>query len=216
MKSPFHQITAIFLAMVLSAVCDAGGEWKFIDNSDDVALYARQLSRHSETQFKGICTVNRSLANVGSVLSDIPSYPKWFFKCIEAKKIPAKNSSGLHFFLYVAIDTPWPFKNRDVYYETEVVIDRTLEKVVITSSALKEHVIPLRKDYVRITDSELQWILEKTGTHRTRVIFINRTHAAGPFANYLSDPGVRNTIVHSLRNLKRTLEQQEPAEIIEP
>jgi hypothetical protein len=191
--------------MVLPTISVAGGEWKLIVDKDGITLFAREVSGHSEMQFKGVCIVSRPLESVVSVLSDTASYPKWFFKCIEAKKIPTENPSEFHFLLYVAIDTPWPFTDRDVVYKTEVNIDFALGKAVIRSIALKRPLIPLRRRYVRITDSEQQWILEKISVGRTRITFINRTNAAGPFANFISNPGIRDTMIHSLKNLKKIL-----------
>jgi hypothetical protein len=59
----------------------------------------------------------------------------------------------------------------------------------------------LRSGYVRITDSVHRWILESVSSAHTRITFINRTNAAGLFANYISDPGTRDTTVRSLKNL---------------
>ena len=189
--------------MLLPAISVAGGEWELIVDKDGITLYAREVSDHSEAQFKGVCMINRPLASVGSVLSDIASYPKWFFKCIEAKKIPTNNSSELLFLLYVALDAPWPFSDRDVVYKAEVSIDNVSGKVIINSIALKTPMIPLRRRYVRITDSEHQWILERISVDRTRITFINRTNVAGPLGNILSNPVIRDTTIHSLKNLKK-------------
>ena len=188
--------------MLLPAISVAGGEWELIVDKDGITLYAREVSDHSEAQFKGVCLINRPLESVGSVLSDIASYPKWFFKCIEAKKVPAEDSTPFQFFIYVAIDTPWPFLDRDVVYKTEVSIDNVSRKVIIHSIALKTPLMPLRRRYVRITDSEHQWILERISVDRTRITFINRTNVAGPLANILSNSVVRDTTIHSLKNLK--------------
>jgi hypothetical protein len=208
MKRSVKRIIIILILIVLPVISIAGGEWKLIADKDGISLFARDLSGHSEAQYKGVCTVSRPLESVGSVLSDIASYPKWFFKCIEAKKIPAEDSTTSQFFLYVAIDTPWPFSDRDVIYKTEVSIDYVSGKVIIDSIALKTPLMPLRRRYVRITDSEHQWILEKISVDRTRITFINRTNVAGPFANYLSNPGIRDTTIHSLKNLKKIFSHQ--------
>ncbi len=181
----------------------AGSDWELLNNEEGITLYVRDVSGHSEAEYKGVCIIDRPIEVVGSVLSDIPSYPKWFFKCIESKKIPVENSSERNFFLYVAIETPWPFSDRDAVYKVEITIDYALGKVFIQSTALKEPLVPLRRQYVRITDSEHQWILEKISADRTRITFINRTNAAGPFANYISNPGIRDTTFHSLKNLKK-------------
>jgi hypothetical protein len=208
MKRSVKRIIIILILIVLPVISIAGGEWKLIADKDGISLFARDLSGHSEAQYKGVCTVSRPLESVGSVLSDIASYPKWFFKCIEAKKIPAEDSTTSQFFLYVAIDTPWPFSDRDVIYKTEVSIDYVSGKVIIDSIALKTPLMPLRRRYVRITDSEHQWILEKISVDRTRITFINRTNVAGPFSNYLSNPGIRDTTIHSLKNLKKIFSHQ--------
>jgi hypothetical protein len=206
MRSTAKRIIIILPFMFLATISGASDQWKSIVERNGITLYARELNGHSEAQFKGVGVVDRPLEAVGSVLSDITSYPKWFFKCIEAKKISTENSSELHFFLYVAIDTPWPFSDRDVVYKTGVTIDYASQKVVVHSIALKTAIIPLRRQYVRITDSEHQWILEKISKNRTRITFINRTNAAGPFANYLSNSGTRDTTLYSLENLKRILQ----------
>ena len=183
------------------AILFAGYEWELVDKENGIAVYAREVRGHSGREFKGVCLVKQPIEVIGSVLSDIPSYPKWFYKCIESRRIPSENTSGHNLLLYIAIETPWPFSDRDVVYKTAVTIDRALGKVVIESAAQKEQFVPLRSGYVRITDSENRWILERISSARTRITFINRTNAAGPFANYISDPGTRDTTVRSLKNL---------------
>ena len=43
--------------------------------------------------------------------------------------------------------------------------------------------------------------IAKVSSQQTRITFINRTQAAGPFSNYISNPGTRDTTFHSLKNL---------------
>ena len=191
MKSIVKLIKINLILIAFPVLVAAGSDWKLIANEEGVVLYSRKVSGHSEIQFKGVCLISQPLEVIGAVLFDIPSYPGWFFKCIESKKIPVANASELNYYLYASIDTPWPFSDRDVVYKANVAIDSDLGKVVIKSTALSEPFIPVRSSYVRITDSE-----------QTRITFINRTNAAGPFANYISNPGTRETTFHSLKNLK--------------
>lgn len=202
MKSIVKLIKINLILIAFPVLVAAGSDWKLIANEEGVVLYSRKVSGHSEIQFKGVCLISQPLEVIGAVLFDIPSYPGWFFKCIESKKIPVANASELNYYLYASIDTPWPFSDRDVVYKANVAIDSDLGKVVIKSTALSEPFIPVRSSYVRITDSEHQWILEKISSEQTRITFINRTNAAGPFANYISNPGTRETTFHSLKNLK--------------
>jgi len=201
MKSVVKLIKINLILIAFPVLLAAGSDWKLIAHEEGVALYSRKVSGHAELQFKGVCLINQPLEVVGAVLSDIPSYPKWFFKCIESKKIPVENTSEFNFYLYIAIDTPWPFSDRDVVYKAKVAIDYVLGKIVIKSTASTEQFVPPQRGYVRITNSEHQWVLERVSSERTRITFINRTNAAGSFASYISDPGTRDTTVHSLKNL---------------
>ena len=203
MKRSINLIKAsLIILIVTSMLVAAVNDWTFIANEAGVLLYSRKVSGHSELQFKSVCLIDQPLEVIGAVLSDIPSYPNWFFKCIESKQILIENTAEFKYYLYAVIDTPWPFSKRDVVYETRILIDYDSEKVVIKSKALTDPLIPLRNGYVRITDSEHQWILEKVSSKKTRISFINRTNAAGPFANYISNSGSRDTTVYSLQNLK--------------
>ena len=199
-----NSITHIAINLILIAcplILVAGSDWELADNEEGVALYSRTVSGRAELQFKSVGLVNQPLEAIGAVLSDIRSYARWFFKCIDAKKISVENTSELNFYLYIAIDTPWPFSDRDVVFNTNVAIDYDLGKVIIKSTAVAEPLVSLKSGYVRITDSEHQWLLEKVSSQQTRITFINRTQAAGPFSNYISNPGTRDTTFHSLKNL---------------
>ncbi len=61
--------------------------------------------------------------------------------------------------------------------------------------------IPLKKDHVRITDSELEWSLDRLDANRTQVTFSKRINAGGNLGSYLSDSGCRKTVFQSLVNL---------------
>ncbi|UCD81360.1 MAG: hypothetical protein JSW26_08025 [Desulfobacterales bacterium] len=175
--------------------------WKVVSNDNGVRIYSRMVAGHEESEFKGITDINQPIEVVGAVLADVPAYTEWFFKCLEARKIPQISSTAYSFRVYIALDTPWPLWQRDIIYDVKIKIDTTSGKVVVRSKALPDPVVPDRKDHVRITDSELHWILEKIDMHHTRMIFIMRTDAGGSVGSYWSDLGCRKTIYHSLINL---------------
>ncbi len=184
-----------------------GGDWALVADDDGLRLYSRLHTDNAQREFKGVSVVDHPIEAVGSVLSDIAAYPKWFFRCLQAQKIPTKDASDYNFLLYVVIDTPWPFSDRDAVYRAVTSIDCTAGKIVVRIKAIKTHLMAERKAYVRITDSDLQWILERLTPRQTRITFINRTHAAGPWGDIISGSGTRATTLHSLKNLKIQLRQ---------
>ena len=199
--------TVNLLILIISLlVADTGGlfaqeQWKSVSNDNGVAIYSRKVIGQEDSEFKGITDINQPIEVMGAVSAEIPGYTGWFFKCRQARKIPAISSTAYNFMVYIAIDTPWPLWPRDIVYDVKIKIDMASGKVEVRSKAVPEPVVPIRKDHVRITDSELHWVLERIDTHRTRIIFIMRTDAGGSVSSYWSDLGCRKTIYHSLINL---------------
>jgi hypothetical protein len=198
-------VTLLILIISLLSV-DPGGlfaqeQWKSVSNDNGVAIYSRKVAGHEESEFKGIIDINQPIEVIGAVLAEIPAYTGWFFKCLQARKIPQNSSTANIFMVYIALNTPWPLWPRDIVYDVKLKIDMASDKVEVHSKAVPDPVVPIRKDHVRITDSELHWVLERIDTHRTRIIFIMRTDAGGSVSSYWSDVGCRKTIYHSLVNL---------------
>ena len=196
----------LLILIIPLLVADPGGlfaqeQWETVSNDNGVAIYSRKVIGQEDSEFKGITDINQPIEVMGAVSAEIPGYTGWFFKCRQARKIPAISSTAYNFMVYIAIDTPWPLWPRDIVYDVKIKIDMASGKVEVRSKAVPEPVVPIRKDHVRITDSELHWVLERIDTHRTRIIFIMRTDAGGSVSSYWSDLGCRKTIYHSLINL---------------
>jgi hypothetical protein len=202
--SQWFIVIFIFSAFGLMAV--DGDGWKLLTDEEGVALYTRAPADNGTSEIKGVCEVERPLDTVGRVLSDVASYPNWFFRCHHTRKIPAQEATDHNFLLYIVIDTPWPFADRDVVYKVVTTVDSAAGRVVVHSTAVKTQSLARKKDYVRITDSKLQWILERLSAGQTRITFINRTHAAGLWGDYISNSGTLATTLHSLKNLKKLLD----------
>ena len=203
--TPASRLLLLFCMLFTTSQTDlfAQEQWALVQNEEGVTIYSRKIADHAESEFKGISTINQPVEVVGAVLADIPAYTQLFYNCRYARKLQHKMSSDHNFLLYMVIETPWPLWDRDIIYFARTTIDIGSERILIQSKALGEPIVPIRKDHVRITDSELQWILERFDSIRTKVTFTKRTNAGGSLGGYLSDVGCRKTIFHSLINLHR-------------
>jgi hypothetical protein len=207
----FLQVFIIFLGG--QTALGARQQWELVQDQGEVKIYERKTEGFSESEFKGVCTVNQPVEIIGAVLLDIPGYIKWFHNCSAIKKIPQIDSNDLDFILYVTINAPWPLLDRDIVYQTQVAVDIVAGKVTVKSAALKDPLVPIVKGCVRITDSELHWLLEKISPDRTRVTFAQRTNIGGAAGAFLSNSGSKMTIFDSLKNLRRIADDPKYAEI---
>jgi hypothetical protein len=197
------KIFILFFTMLITGelTIAAKGDWVFVAESQGVTIHSRKVVEHPEFEFRGSLIVNQPVEVIGAVLADIPSFTRWFYKCTLARKVPDRISSDLEFLLYVAIETPWPLWNRDVVYAVRTEIDITSGKITVHGKAHQDAGVSISKDHVRITDSELQWVLERLDSNRTKVTFSKWIDAGGNIGSYLSNAGCRKTVFQSLVNL---------------
>ena len=196
-------ILIIALLAADPGVLFAQEQWKSVSNDNGVAIYSHKVAGYEGSEFKGITDIDQPFEVIGAVLADIPAFTGWFFNCLQAGKIPQISSTAYNFMVHFTLDTPWPLWPRDVVYDVKIKVDMASGKVDVRCKAVPEPAVPIQKDHIRITDSELHWVLERIEPHQTRIIFIMRTVAGGSVSSYWSDLGCRKTIYHSLKNLHR-------------
>lgn len=201
----FNKIVILFWLMFVaggSSTASVDG-WTFLEKDRGVTMHSRKVDGYAESEFKGSLIVNQPIEVIGAVLTDIPAYTDWFFSCVQARKIPGKASTNLNFQIYIVVEPPWPLWKRDVIYQTRTRIDFPSGVVLVRGKALRETSVLNREKHVRVTDSALEWALQRLDETRTMVTFRNRINVGGNIGNLLSNLGCRKTIFESLINLDR-------------
>jgi hypothetical protein len=198
----YHMILQVILCLTFLQISFAADEWELVEEIDGVKVFESAWEGYSEHQYKGIRVFQQPVEIIAAVLADINSYPSWFYRCAEAKKISDNDTSVLDFSLYIVIDVPWPFSDRDAVFHAVTAVDHDSGKVVIRSKARPESDFVLHKNHVRITNSEQQWILEKIAPHKTQATFINRVAVSGSMAAFISDMGSQATVLQSMLNMQ--------------
>ncbi len=202
MKFYLHSTLQIIICLALLATALAADDWKLVEDGGDIKIYESDWGGYSENQYKGVSVIRQPIEIVAAVLADIESYPEWFYRCSEARKLAGDKAAVLDFSLYIVIDAPWPFSDRHAVFRAQTTVDAVSETIVINSVAQIESEIPPHKGYVGITNSAQQWNLEKLAPQTTRITFINRTGATGSMTAGITNLGSQATVHQSLINLK--------------
>ncbi len=138
-------ICVCILLIADQTVYSAQEKWIFINQDQGVTMHSRKVAGRAESEFRGSITIDQPVEVVGAVLADIPSFTRWFYKCIQARKIPDKTSTDLNFLIYIVIETPWPLWNRDVVYAAATTIDIASGNIKIQGHARQDAAVPLEK-----------------------------------------------------------------------
>src|SRR5882757_5622976 len=134
-------------------------DWKLKSDKEGVAIYLRSLP---DSKFKAIkveCEVNATLSQLVTVLLDVNTAPEWVYNtksCVLLKRV---SPSELYYYSEVTI--PWPASNRD-FIAHLITVQDAQTKVVTVYGPTAPDLVPVKKDIVRVRQSEGKWVLTPT------------------------------------------------------
>jgi hypothetical protein len=133
--------------------------WKEMERSDGISHYTKPIKGTDLNAYLGICVINSSLDTLYSVLSNVPEHVKWVKYC--ATSVYLEKPSQTDSFQYYDFNVPWPFANRDIVVHCTTKFDWPSGRIRIFAEAVKDPMVPMKKNHYRITDSKQEWILEQ-------------------------------------------------------
>ena len=145
---------APLLALLALAAVNVRAEdgWELRLDEDGLRVETREVAGSKFRAFRAELVVPAAPAAVLARLRDIDSYPAWFPDTVEARRIAADNGRWAN---YVRTSAPWPVKDRDAIYVSELEETAAGPRVnVATDPALAPET-----DAVRIREAAGFWLL---------------------------------------------------------
>ncbi len=199
-------LAAVLLGLLLTAAM-AESDWEHLYTKDGIDVYQKDLPDTDVCRFKGVGFVDASMETIGCVLRDIPAFPEWvanFKKAVVLKDIDRNTK-----ITYNIIDTPFPYKNRDMIIENDTVYNLEKGSAEITFAARDSSLAPPTDKYVRMTDVSGRYFIEFFGREKTRVTY---EYQADPEGNIPVALANRVEIKHqpyiSLKGLREMADKQ--------
>ncbi|MEM6719848.1 MAG: START domain-containing protein [Bacteroidota bacterium] len=169
-------------------------DWKLKKEKDDIKIYVKSTESSSIKLFKAEMTVKSSLDLVFNTILDGDKLKDWNYKALDSKLL---NKSPNEYLLWMALDLPWPVRNRDVVISCKVF--KITDDIVKIDIAAASDRYPESDDYLRMTQFEGYWLLEKVGenvkiTHQMfgdpggsiPNWFVNSTITRAPYNNFIA------------------------------
>jgi hypothetical protein len=204
------------LCMVMTAVMSWAGPteegWKKVRDRDGIQVYTRPVKGSLLDEFLGVADIPAPLEVVQEVWLDFPSYPQWFGSCREYRLIKTVSAAPPHYLVYyVAASPSWAagVSDRDAVLEITAEDLRTKErKVVIHLKAVKEPIIPLNPNYVRITQLSGRIILTGINEKATRVAYQMHYDPGGKLPYRVVQSTIVNRPVETITGLRRMVKKE--------
>lgn len=171
-----------------------------IINKNGVNQYQRTVNGSDLKEYIAITVMDARIEVVGEVFRDIEAQPLWMPTCIEARIV--KKIDRNRMIIYTVMKSPWPTKDRDIVIKNDMKYDLINGKGLITFKALKQPLVPLREDRVRITELTGSFKMEYLGRDKTKLIYRQIVDPGGDVPLKIAYLIIKNNPYNTLVNLK--------------
>ena len=165
----------IFFSFIFSNIKtfnDFPDNWSKIQN-DNIKIETQMIDDKPYCRATG--SFNFPSNKIVDILRDQVSYPNIFERIISTKMIT-------DYIVYVEIDLPFPFKNRDYIVEYNYFKDGQIEYFYY--KATNKHNIPINNDFIRLLNTSGIWKITSLNDNQTELTYIWQGELMGDFPDW--------------------------------
>ena len=104
--------------------------WELQKSADGVEVYYRDSDSSEIKELKIVCQIEASFSSAIALINDIPSMPKWVFRCEEAKVLKSHDVSNFIFVNHT--DFPFFFSDRELVFQCTTYKEKETQKRVLS------------------------------------------------------------------------------------
>jgi hypothetical protein len=179
-------------------------DWVLEKNKDGVKVYTRSIEGWSIKEFKGVVSIQATLAQVEAAIRDSPNRSKWMHNSYDTKDVRWVSNNEV--YTYSAIDAPWPVSDRDNVLHWKY--NRVSDKFIRIDMKAAPNEIAQVSGVVRVTRLEGFWTLEDKGNGYIEVVQQVAAEPGGSIPAWLANSSVVDAPYNTLYNLKKHVESQ--------
>jgi|GEM_PF-236940 hypothetical protein len=175
--------TTIFLLSCLFAFAGfSQSNWKLSKSKEGIQVYQRDSKFSSYKSIKVECTLQGSFDRLIAIINNVNQYKDWVYNNRSTSLV--KRVSPYEFYYYTETFLPWPLDNRDAVMHTRITKENNNSILKINSVAVPGYV-PLKSDKVRITRSDINWLVTKASANSIHIVYTFETDPGGNVPSWL-------------------------------
>jgi hypothetical protein len=175
----------VVLTGFFAGILHAEEPWTLAKEAEGIKVFTRSVPGSAANEFKGIAEIDAPIEVIVEVFKDIPSFTQWYGFCKEIKLL--KHDTENHRVMYFVLKTMGPVKDRDLVMEAFDKFDKQAGKNTIAIKALKEELVPIQDKYVRMTDLNATYSMDRIDQDKTHVVYTVKADPAGYIPAFISN-----------------------------
>lgn len=197
------------LVLLLCTTVAAGSAWELSGTRDGITVWTRTIPGAPLKDFRGRVVVDHPLDAVVAGVTDVATYPEWFFQMREARIVESTSLSDAH--VYFVIGGIWPVSDRDAVVRASVNQDPKTLAVRMMADAAPQR-LPPAPGRVRMPRMHSGWELTPLSPSRTQIDLIGNADPGGMIPLWLANSVVQVMPRETLKRLRRQLDKPKYAQ----
>ena len=186
-----------------STTAIAEPSWQIKKDKDGIQVFTREIKDSKLDEFKGITTINTSVASVVAVLKDVATFSNWMPDTKTSKILEQDETKQAH---YIVSDMPWPVTDRDGVYQFTFEALNNGTAVNINVEAKPEY-LPNEKGIIRIPEAKGFWKI-KSIDKGVEVQYQMHANPGGALPAWMVNSAVVDSPFNTLKNLRTQVQKE--------
>jgi hypothetical protein len=195
------RFACLILSLTLGFSIDVHAQlWTFVKEQEGIKLFTRKEDGRSLKSFKGVMEITASMTKVSNLLGNVKNHDWWDENLREINVLTYEKDK--YFQYYLVYHVPWPFTDRDLCVEANVVTDPISGKRTITATPLS-NVIPEKPGLIRIKKYWQKWTIQPMENGVIRLTLEGFVDPAGNIPSWLYNMVIVETPLKVMRKVKQ-------------
>jgi hypothetical protein len=180
-------------------------QWALAKDKQGIKVYTRKVEDIDFKEFKGVVTVETSLAGLVALLCDTEALPDWMANCTRVDLL--EQISERETYTYTLSKAPWPVSNRDSILHNVISQDEDTGVVTITQTGKPDHIEP-KKNVVRVQQIKSIWQFTPKPGAQVEVVYQALSDPSGALPAWLVNSAVVSQPYDTLLKLQKVIRQE--------
>lgn len=202
MKKAVMLFACVVCAMSLTTQAALPSNAKLSLNKNNVKVWTFKDANSSVLSYKAETIFDAPIEKAVALVLDVDNTPKWVLNVAKAEVLSRDDKKG-EFSIYMVLDFPFPLKDRDMVVKGSMSKDAN-GTIYIKNTAVQQGKA-INPDYIRLKDYSGDWIFQKLGANKVKVITSGHANPEGAIPASVTNMLVEQQPYQMLQKMKAEL-----------
>jgi hypothetical protein len=193
-------VLAQFLILSVAAAEDS---WTQIATDGSIRTYESGVLHDGYTKYRGVGRLDMTFDEAVAIIKDIPGTVHWLPRCRRSDEIRWISETSV--ILYVVSRAPWPFKDRDMVWRRDYLVDND-DRMLMTFEAIDDS-FEGEPGTLRVISAHGEWEVRRIDGDTTEVRFEYVGESGGPVPKSFVDSNNKSLPRKVLEALQRRADE---------